>query len=60
MYSPHGIRASELAAILVELIEEHGDCRVMVAGGEYPEDCNGAYYNTKDDGYYHRDTFVVH
>ena len=61
MYSPNGLRASELAARLAELIDLHGDCRVMVsAGDDNPDDCSGAYYCTTDDGYYHADTFVVH
>lgn len=60
MYSCNGVRASELAAQLAELIEQHGDCRVMVSGHEYPDDCNGVYYQATDEAYYHADTFVVH
>lgn len=64
MYSCNGIRASELAAALAELIEIHGDCRVMVSGGEYPDDCDGVRYvsaeEAENNGYYHADTFIVH
>ena len=64
MYGPNGLRASELAARLVELIEQHGDCRVVVDSNEYPDDCDGVYFVTAEmaerDGYYHADTFVVH
>lgn len=60
MFSPNGLRASELAARLAELIETHGDCRVMVVSEGDPQDCTGVYYNANDDEYYHADTFVVH
>jgi hypothetical protein len=61
MFGPNGLRASELAAQLAELIDLHGDCHVMVSAGDYsPDDCTGVYYNTKSDGYYHADTFIVH
>lgn len=62
MYDCNGIRASELAAALAEMIELHGDCRVMIDAGDYPDDCVGVRYidETRADGYYHADTFVVH
>jgi hypothetical protein len=60
MYGANGLRASELAAQLAELIEQHGDCRVIVGGGDYPEGCQGVYYNATERAYYPEDTFVVH
>lgn len=60
MYSPNGIRASELVSILVELIDQHGDCRVIVGGGDYPDDCTGVRYNRTSQPYYPADTFIVH
>ena len=60
LFGPTGLRASELAAQLAELIEIHGDCRVIVSSGDYPDDCSGVYYNDRELPYYPEDTFVVH
>lgn len=60
LYGATGLRASELAAALVELIDRHGDCRVMVSGGDYPDDCAGVRYNRTEQPYYPADTFIVH
>lgn len=60
MYSCNGNKASELAAMLAELIEVHGNCRLMVGPKEYPEDCQGMYCRTDNETYYRADTFVMH
>ena len=62
MFTPNGLRASELAAQLAELIEEHGDCRVVANnyGRDEPYDVDGIAYQAEDNGYYKADNFVVH
>jgi hypothetical protein len=58
MYS-RGIKASDLANILLELVKTHGDKEVWVSGGDYPEGAKGARYKKKSNDNYIPDGVIV-
>lgn len=56
-----GMRASELATALVELIDRHGDCRVILAPDEDMAAATGVDYQPSLGGSrFLEDTFIIH
>lgn len=59
MFSPQGLRISQLIERLLQLQDLHGDVPVIVGGGDYPEECQGARYNKTEQPYYPANTVVI-
>lgn len=59
MYSPRGLKASELVKLIQEAIEEHGDREVFGGGEDYPGGAEGIHVEVKGNGYIPKGAFVI-
>ena len=60
MYNNYGMKASDLIKCLLELIEKHGDQKVISGGSDYPESVTGvSYQNDNNDPYIPKGTFYL-